>query len=236
MIVRSTGHSLLLITQPDHAHLAARVMDRCVPLRSHPRRQEILHAIAEHDNGWREEDAAPSVNPETGAIQDFINASLDVRHRVWPRAVARLADSPWAAALVAQHAITVYDRFRADLAWEAFFRSMEEARDAMLRAADRPLEELLPDYVYVRLGDLISLTFCNDWAEEQRYGEFRVRPDGPHLAVVPDIFGGASVSFEIEAREIPQQSYRSEAVLHSAVRRASTVVLRGEVSGAPAAA
>ena len=36
-------------------------------------------------------------------------------------AVAGLTDAPWAAALVAHHAITVYDRFRADPAWDDFF-------------------------------------------------------------------------------------------------------------------
>src|SRR3712207_6208701 len=110
MIVREQADRLLLITQPDHAHLSRRVMERCVVLRDRPRRTSILLAIGEHDNGWAEPDAAPQVDPATGSVHDFVTAPLAVRHSVWPRGVARLANDPWAAALVAQHAITVYDR------------------------------------------------------------------------------------------------------------------------------
>jgi hypothetical protein len=113
VIVRLIGNRLQLITQPDHAHLARRIMQHCVALAARPRRGSILLAIAEHDNGWAEEDAAPIVHPTTGCVVDFINAPMSVRQTVWPRSVARLADDRWAAALVAQHATAVYDRFRA---------------------------------------------------------------------------------------------------------------------------
>ena len=49
------------MTQSDHAHLARMIMEHCVPLAAWPRRDAILHAIHEHDNGWAEEDAAPTV-------------------------------------------------------------------------------------------------------------------------------------------------------------------------------
>jgi len=111
VIVRPGPGVLQLITQPDHAHLARRIMERSVPLAARPRRDQILHAIAEHDNGWAEEDAAPTVDPRTGSVVDFISAPLSVRHGVWPRAIARLTADPWAAALVAQHAITVLRPF-----------------------------------------------------------------------------------------------------------------------------
>jgi len=110
VIVRRVHDAIQLITQPDHAHLARTIMEHCVPLAARRRRDAILHAIAEHDNGWAEEDAAPTVNPTTGTVVDFVSAPLSVRHAVWPRGIARLADDPWAAALVAQHALTVYDR------------------------------------------------------------------------------------------------------------------------------
>ena len=121
MIVRPVHDRLQLITQPDHAHLARTIMVHCVQLAARPRRDSILHAIGEHDNGWAEEDAVPTVNHNTGSVADFVSVPLSVRHRVWPRGVARLADDPWAAALVAQHALTVYDRFRSDAGWTPFF-------------------------------------------------------------------------------------------------------------------
>lgn len=231
MIVRDHPDRLLLITQPDHAHLAERIMQRCVSLDEHPRRGAILHAIAEHDNGWAEEDASPALNPETGSVVDFVNAPLAVRHAVWPRAVARLAPDAWAAALLAQHAITVYDRFRPDPEWTSFFSTMEAARDEMLRASGPPLEALRPDYVFVRLGDLISLTFCTGWTDEQRFAEWSVRRDGDDVVVAPDPFDGTRVPIEIHARQLRAGPFRSDAELREALTSAEPIVLRGEVRG-----
>jgi len=231
VIVRRVGAGVELVTQPDHAQLARTIMDHCVPLRSRPRRDAILHAIAEHDNGWSEEDAAPTVNPATGGIADFVTVALRVRHAVWPRGIARLADDPWAAALVAQHALTVYDRFRGDSAWRSFFAGIEETRDAWLRVSGRPLDELAADYPFLRLGDLISLAFCTGSTDEQSFGEWNVRLSGTRVAVTPDPFGGATIPVAISAKTIHQQSFGSDDELRGALRHASSTILRGEVAG-----
>ena len=231
MIVRAVRDGVQLITQPDHAHLARTIMEHCVALAARPRRAAILQAIGEHDNGWAEEDAAPTVNPETGQVADFVGVRLSVRHAVWPRGVARLADDPWAAALVAQHALTVYDRFRSEAEWTPFFDTMAAARDAMLRASGLSLDDLATDYPFVRLADLISLTFCTGWRDEQRFGDWTVQLAGTRVIVTPDAFGGAEISIEINAREIRNQPYRSDEELRHALSDAKATTLRGEVAG-----
>src|SRR5262245_9355971 len=158
-------------------------MAHCVPLSTHPRRDTILHAIEEHDNGWAEEDEAPRVDASTGEVIDFVNASADMRHGVWSRGVSRLAGEPWASALVAQHAIVIYDRHKSDAPWAPFFGEMRQTRDRMVRASGHPLEELLADYAFVRLADLISLTFCTGWTDEQRTGRWRIQLSGSRLSV-----------------------------------------------------
>jgi hypothetical protein len=235
VIVRPVPNRLQLITQPDHAHLAARIMEHCVPLAARPRRDAILHAIAEHDNGWAEEDVSPSVDPAAGTIVDFISAPLIVRHAVWSRGVARLDRDPWAAALVAQHAVTVYDRFRDQVEWKSFFVEMEAARDAMLRSAGLPLGDLIADYAFVRLADLISLTFCTGWTDAQRFNDWTIGPFGTGIRVSPDAFGGKLIPMEITAKEISDQSFRSDAELHSALSGAKTVQLQGEAADQPRA-
>ena len=190
MIVRILPETIQLVTQPDHAQLAGRIMEECLPLAMHARRASILLAAAEHDNGWIEEDAAPAV--DAGArVVDFVTAPLSVRHGVWPRAIARLAGDPWAAALVAQHAITVYDRFRSDDAWTQFFADMEALRDNRLARTTLHLDDLVADYAFVRLGDLISLTFCTGWTDEQGFGGWTVHLSGASVVVAPDPFDGA---------------------------------------------
>jgi hypothetical protein len=231
MIVRSFEDRVQLVTQPDHAHLARRIMEDCVPLATRARRDAILHAVAEHDNGWAEVDAAPGVGADSGSVLDFITVPLEVRHGVWPRGIARLAGDPWAAALVAQHALTVYSRFQSDKDWTAFFVEMEAARDAMLRASGRPLADLLDDYPFLRLGDLISLAFCTGSSDEQRFGDWTVQLSGTRVVVTPDMFGGEAIPFEVEARTIRNRPYRSDAELRDALREATVTTLRGDVSG-----
>jgi hypothetical protein len=231
MIVRRLHDRLHLITQPDHAYLAGTIMEQCVLLRSRPRRAAILRAIYEHDNGWREEDDAPGIDPDTGEILDFVNAPLRVRHAVWPRAVARLGDDRWTAALIAQHAITVYDRFRADAAWTSFFTAMEQARDSRVPPSGLSHDDLLEDYQFVRLADLISLTFCTGWTGEQRFAEWRIRPAGARVTVIPDPFAGREVPFRIAARQIPSRRFQSDEDLRQALREAETIALEGTVCG-----
>jgi hypothetical protein len=229
VIVRHVGERIQLITQPDHARLSRAVMEHCVALSAHPRRDTILHAIAEHDNGWIEEDASPRVDPLTGQVLDFMNAPADVRQGVWPRGITRLAADPWAAALVAQHAIEIYGRYRDDVEWRPFFADLEERRAAMVRASGMPLEDLLTDYAFVRLADLISLTFCAGWTDEHTFGEWRIRLAEERVLVTPDPFG-ATIPIEIVAMEIPSEPFRSDDDLRLALRRATIVTLTGSVS------
>lgn len=231
MIVRRVRDHLHLITQPDHAHLAGTIMEYCVPLRSRPRRAAILRAIYAHDNGWEEEDAAPRINPDTGDVLDFVNAPLSVRHTVWPRAVARLGDDRWTAALIAQHAIAVYDRFRPDPAWASFFAAMEQARDTRLAASDLSPGDLLDDYQFVRLADLLSLTFCTGWTGEQRFAEWRIQPTGDRVALSPDVFGGCEIPLRIAAIQISSRRFQSDDDLRQALREGTTIALEGTLSG-----
>src|SRR5918995_5056852 len=95
MIIRPHGSTRLLITQPDHAALAGRIMESWTAddFAASPRRAEILGAIAKHDDGWHDVDAAPLVDPATGNFLDFIHAPDDVRQAVWPRGVDAGADA-----------------------------------------------------------------------------------------------------------------------------------------------
>jgi hypothetical protein len=235
MIIRDLGTSLLLVTQPDHAALAGRIMEHWTAdgLPGSPRRADILLAVAEHDNGWREVDAAPVVEPATGALLDFVRAPDALRQDVWPRAIGRLAHAPYAAALVAQHAAHVYARHRADQSWGAFFAEMDAWRDHHLAAAAVPLADLKADYELVRVADLISLTFCAAWRDEQPDGFGRsVRLAGESTVTVsPDPFDQRELPIEIAAIEIPAQRYATPFEARDAMRSGTRRTLRGSVRG-----
>jgi len=229
VIVRPYESSLLLITQPDHAGLAERVMRhwKTDGLAELPHRSSIFHAIAEHDNGWQEVDAVPLVD-STGRILDFVSAPIDVRQSLWPRGVERLARDPLAAALVAEHAITVYGRFRSDVAWAAFFSQMADLRARHAAQANVTLDALTRDYFFVRVADLISLAFCNAWTDVQELGQYAFRLDEAGLVIDPDPFAGATIALDVPARRLPARAYSpSEA---TAAWRASAIeVTQGSI-------
>jgi hypothetical protein len=234
VIVRPGDGVLHLITQPDHAALARRLMTLWPSLANAERRRDILTAIEHHDRGWREPDAAPTVDPATGTIRDFLTVPIEVRQGVWPRSVGLLQAAPWAAALVAHHAVSVYDRLRPDPAWAGFFRQMTALRDEHLARAGGELKALAKDYVYVRLGDLLSLAFCTRAATPAVLGPWTIGLDGATLSVTPNPFI-LDVDFAVEAREIPDVPYPTDAALHAALAAGRSRALEGRIAVVPAA-
>jgi hypothetical protein len=235
MIVRTSASSLLLIAQPDHAVLARQIMERWQSggLPAEPRRASILHAIEEHDNGWREVDAAPVLDGSTGRVLDFIAIPAHTRQAVWPRGVARLAADPVAAALVAQHAIHIYSRFRADAAWTGFFDEMTRLREMFALRAGVSLDDVQRLYPFVRAADLMSLTFCTGWTEAQHAAGHEIRLRDEHtITVHPDPFAGATVPFTIRARVLPNRPFASPVEVARLFEAATVVTLTATASAA----
>lgn len=235
MIIRRLPSSLQLITQPDHAALSARIMRQWHPdhFPDTVRKPSILHAIEHHDDGWAEIDDALVVDEATGQLVDFIGVSDSLKRETSWRGIERLASDPYAAALVAQHRLHVYSRYADHPDWRRFFVDVTGARDAYLRAAGSDsLQALLHDYRYVRLGDLASLVFCNNWArvDPEEFG-YAMALDGTSLAIAPDPFSGRTIAIEIQARAIEPQSFASAADARRVVEAARTVTLAGTISG-----
>jgi hypothetical protein len=232
VIVRPTELSFTLITQPDHAALAWRIMEHWVadglPVAEH--RAPILNAILQHDNGWQEVDMAP-IRADDGGVLDFVTTPIDVRQAVWPRGIEWLAPTPMAAALVAEHAINIYSRYREDAAWTSFFSQMTELRARFAGAADVSLEEITEDYFFLRAADLLSLTFCNGWTDVQHLRNYSFRLDDRVMMIQPDPFAGATVPLDVPARVLPRRDYASAAELADAWAASSRVTVSGVLRG-----
>lgn len=194
----------------------------------------MLLAIREHDNGWQEPDALPQVDAN-GRPYDFISVPPNVRQGVWPRGVGRLADRPYAAALVAHHAITVYERFRADPSWRPHFDGMTLERDRSLARAgcegDRDRRMFQEDYELLRLSDLLSLTFCNGWTDTVEFAGCRALLAGDTLSITPDPFGGVVMPLRVRARRVPDRPYRSDADLRETMTGTPESWLMGTATG-----
>jgi Protein of unknown function (DUF3891) len=258
VILQERAGDLLLIAQGDHAALSGRVMTawQADGFPDRPTRPAVLDATSLHDIGWEEEDTAPLWNPQTGQPYDFVSAPVAVRQRIWPRAVQCLASrDPYVAALVAQHALTIFRRFAGDAEWRDFFAALEGLRDDQFAAAvaaaaspavrddenssrsatspERPrdLSSFLQDYAIVAIGDLLSLVFCNGWRDPQPMEGYHAILHGDLLSVTPDPFGGARVPLQVRARRLPRRRYESEDDLREAWAQAPVVTLTGTAIG-----
>lgn len=235
MIIRRLGSTDLLISQPEHAALAARIMRQWHSdhFPDSPRKASILRAIEEHDSGWLELDETLVVDEATGQLLDFMELSDELKRETSSLGIERLASDPYAAALVAQHRLHVYRRYADHPEWRGFFETMRTARDSYLGASsEASLPVLLRDYTFVRAGDLASLAFCNQWTEvDADECGYSMHLQGTSLVLTPDPFNGETVEIAIDAREIGHQPFASAADARCAVASAKVVTLKGQVSG-----
>ncbi len=237
MIVRDEGTTFLLMTQPDHARLSA---DLVAALRTEPAlgtaaRETVLLATREHDNGWAEVDAEPTVEP-TGRPRDFMTGPAGVRQELWTRGVTRVAKMDLhAGALVAHHALTVYSYRQGDPDWKPFFASIFALRDDLLEqiglATGAPREAFDLEYRCVFLGDALSLQWCNVWPGPEHPLEYHATMEGDTLLISPDPFGGATVPIRVLGRRIPARRYHDDADLREALAAAVPAVVSGEARG-----
>ena len=207
-----------LITQPDHAHFSGELLSlwRADGLPEHPRRDDLVFAAREHDNGWREADAAPRWDSEKGRPHDFITLPARERVEVWERGTCRFAaERPYAALLITRHALNLFGGRRQEEEWAPLLDFLDDFERSLLEETGASRADLEADYKWIDLADLISLAACNGWRDAtERYG-VRIEPRaGGHraIALAPFPLAGAT-TFRVPCRRIPRRDYRGDADL-----------------------
>ena len=210
MIVRPESEELVLVTQTDHAHLSADVIGlwRRPGIVDNPRRQGLLRAIRLHDNGWREADAAPRIDPERGAPLDFTEIPVDLRAEIWRRGILRYRrEDPYVALLVLRHARALHEEPPPPLA--ALFEELEEEAGAWREQAGVEPAETEQDYVWLALGDVVSLVAANGWEEPRHVLDHEIRWADDAVRIDPFPLAGTT-RFPLSARRIPRRGYESD--------------------------
>lgn len=211
MIVTKPAAALRLVTQPDHARVAAELLSlwREDGLPEHPRREELLFAAREHDNGWQETDAAPRIDPASGRPYGFRELPARLRIDLWARGVERhLAEHRYPALLIATHADRIHSDRRGQPDWQAFFDQLDRLIEELQQSSGATPEELADDYRWLRLADQLSLVACGDNPALDLDGRKASRQDG-RILLDPFPFAGAT-TFTVPSREIPDRPYGSD--------------------------
>lgn len=213
MIVSPIGalhgsRQLLMITQNDHAHFAAEIMGlwHRDGLRDHPRRDSLLFAARQHDNGWFEVDAAPPTD-EDGRPHDFMSIPRPLRQEIWQRSTSRYADrDAYGNLLIVQHALHLHRSHVEDADWAETMTTWRDQRRESLAEHGFEMAELEADYRWIDLTDLLSLLVCNRWQEPVERHGYRARLLDGTLQLAPFPLVG-STSFRIPCRRIDDRPY-----------------------------
>ena len=247
MIRRPSGTDWLLLTQPDHAALSGIFAERWgsttgpfAPVRD---REAVLYAAREHDIGWTEWEAAPTVDA-AGRPRHFLEMPVAEVLPVWRRGPRRAAEhDPYSGILVSLHATRIFQpRFEhgRDASDEReslrIFLKEQEALRSHLRKKVTPDEGTLQAHsALVGLWDRLSLLLCCGpippavlGAVPAREGtvDIQVVPEGELSAALdPYPFTGGPLCGEVSARRIPARAYPTDQALRRALAEAPTVSL-----------
>lgn len=245
----------ILISQIEHARLAARLAEHWgageyAPL--WPRR-ELLWAIEHHDDGWRQWERTPGVDPSNGRPRSFTEMEPADSAAIWSASIETAREAgPLEAYVVAGHFCVLARRVRGWLSAEirsevvepflnryeslmagcfSTWQALDPVRN-MRAAADLALAQL-------QFFDVLSLWFCCSAASE---AEAVQAPAGPMLTLTPqgpecvDLapwpLQVSRLDIEAEGRLVAAQCYASREELAAA--SAQSTRLRWQLHPGPA--
>jgi hypothetical protein len=218
MLVLDDGDRLCLITQSDHARLAHDILSlwRADGLPEAAWRTTLLRAVAEHDNGWRESDSAPTLDIGKGRPCDFRSLPADERRRLWRRGVERfIADEPTVAYLLILHAHRLHESSLDHSDWRDFFDFLEERRKAVENRLTFTPEALHVAYEYLALADALSLDACGVWGRRHSlWRRYDILAERGHVIIRPFPLAGRT-TLHVHCRFIEKRRYAGELELGS---------------------
>jgi hypothetical protein len=229
MIVTHSLDGSVLVTQADHARLASEMLSlvRLPELVGHPRRELLLRAVREHDNGWWEADSAPRLAASGTTARDFRDFPAELRQEIWRRGVERFAaDDPYLAARLAAHCLRLLRRFGDEPSWAEFRTELAARQGELLAAAGEGFDIVADDDRWMALADGLSLAACTGdstlvdhpgWrAELGLRGAGETAGETIDLCLAPFPFAGAT-SFWLPCRRLEERRYPSAAALGAAL-------------------
>jgi hypothetical protein len=219
-----------IVTQPDHAFFAGEILAlwREDGLPANLRRAEVIFAGREHDNGWREADAAPRCDG-AGQPIDFAAMPAAERMAIWDRGTERFRrQRPYATLLIVRHARELHRERRREERWRDFLHRLAIAERRLRQDLRVSGKTVTADYRFVAAADRIALAVCAGWGGNFKAGDLRGRVEPPEAAeaagakstglwtvrLAPLPLAGAT-TFQVRMRRIPRRRYRGDADLGS---------------------
>ncbi len=249
MIRRDETQGWFLINQHDHAALSGQIMNYWGNEAFEPPapQDEVLFAIAEHDNGWREWDYSPKIETQMGYPMNFMEMDFADQKAIWTRGFRAFSEEhPYASALMALHFRVfnqkIIDRNEDDGEAKSLNLEMNKfiAGCLNMECSDSGLPPL-PNKTRINLrlvqvGDIISLALCHGWpsididAVPLNYAGTALRlklasSDGKNYKINPYPFSQDNLGFQIIGRKLVQKQFSSDEELRETIAEANLETL-----------
>lgn len=212
-----------------------------------PRPSElVVLAAAEHDNGWREWEDAPSYNPDSGLPYTYVDIPIEQHLEIYRRGIERaVRRHAYVGVLVSLHGSLLYSRFRPDQPGSSeFLAEQRELRDRLidrLRATDPDLSDHCSEGALRTNRDLLfgwdalSLFLCHGSAWLQtievpadyagRRAAIRVKSTDAGLRLSPYPFHESPLQLSISGRRTETTAFGDERAMRRALAAAADVRL-----------
>ena len=258
MFVSRNGGELRLIQQTDHMRQVGEIgeawgSDAVLPAALG--RAHLLRAAYDHDRGWEEWEASPTVDPVTRRPHDF-DAVPPSRHTAFYRRAidAVEAADPHAGLLVSMHGQGLYlgrfgvegqptpsaaqvDRF--DPALRAFIAGESERQRRVRTELNLDDAAVWRQYVLLQAWDRLSMFFCHGEPRKMLgpvpgpLGDTVVRVerlDAVRARLTPFPFAGRRREFVVRGYVVPDRDFSSDADLADFLERTAPeeIVFRAE--------
>ncbi len=254
MIVTRDGNGWTLIRQVDHAQHAGAISDAWARgvFGAQDISPSLRNATSGHDLGWTEADLTPSVDPTTGAPQNFTSIDEATHTAFYARAVRTIAEAdPAAAYLVSLHASGLYSRrygwtgLKA-VDWEAIgphglslLNSEREFRvelTSRMPATEVEYEAAWRGYMLLETFDCLSLLTCFGHDCDGcgpvptlpgQWGMLSVRRDGRwEVALDPYPFGEPELVIDVPCARLETERFTNSAALRTQLEKTPQTVQR----------
>ncbi|HEY7677401.1 MAG TPA: DUF3891 family protein, partial [Candidatus Methylomirabilis sp.] len=198
MIRRNDGADWLLIAQPDHAALCGTLAERWGtaegPFAPVGEWEAVLYAAREHDNGWIEWEAAPTVDA-AGRPRNFLEMPVAEVLPVWRRGTRRAAEcDPYGGLLVSLHATRIFwpryqhgrDAPEERESLRLFLEEQEAFRSDLQRRVPADQAVVWAHSALIGLWDRLSLLCCCGPIPHAVLEKTPARRGALDLRVIPD--------------------------------------------------
>ncbi len=245
MIRRDATNSLdgskqwILIPQIEHARLAGELAKHwgAGPFARLEPRDELVWAIAHHDDGWRDWDENPQVDPRSGRPRSFTEMEIDDSVSIWTGSIETAAAAgPLEGYVVAGHFCALGRRAAAWKHSDAHWSQAQRFLDHYGQAIDRWLADWqradpannTPEIARRALAELqwfdaLSLWFCcaeadgPDEVEAPEGIRLALKPRDPmHISLDPWPLDVPALELEVIGRAVPIGHYADQAQLRAA--------------------